>query len=472
MTYFFERKQLLKFLFIDGDGDGDYDTIGEMEVTLGKILGAKGQAHKGKLSFNGSDDRGKVQVRAEVQNAKDEFAKWRLRWTDIKNLSAGCLGFCRKPVSYRCEIMKDVSGTGKFVSAVKIPQVMNDSPDVVLSKQTIPLLQLCNSNKDANLKFALISMDSDKELAHAITTLNELKEGNVRLSAGGSTRLFVDEFQLTERPTFLEYLRSGWTISMVCAIDYTASNGSQRSPDSLHSPGANNQYEAAIKNVGQVIEPYDDDKSFPVFGFGGIPYHCGIKKVSHCFALNGNINSPEIIGVEGIVEMYRETLMKIELSGPTLFAPLLSEFLLFIKGMPNQNTYYILLLLTDGTIHDMQETIDHICALADYPCSIIIVGVGDDDFSSMEQLDNDGGRFRMRNSQGKEASRDIVQFVEYNECLGKGDLAEQVLKEVPDQFCVYMERNNFKPPKALDLSSLSGFGNSSRRERERGRLGS
>ena len=45
--------------------------------------------------------------------------------------------------------------------------------------------------------------------------------------------------------------------------------------------------------------------------------------------------------------------MKIELSGPTLFAPLLSEFLLFIKGMPTQTTYYILLLLTDGTIHDM-----------------------------------------------------------------------------------------------------------------------
>ena len=86
----------------------------------------------------------------------------------------------------------------------------------------------------------------------------------------------------------------------------------------------------------------------------------------------------------------------------------------------------------------------------------------------MEQLDNDGGRFRLRNSQGKEASRDIVQFVEYNECIGKGDLAQQVLKEVPDQFCVYMERNNFKPPKALDLSSLSGFGNSSRR----GRIGS
>ena len=39
ITYSFEKKQLLKFLFIDGDGSGDYDTIGSMEVTLGIILG-------------------------------------------------------------------------------------------------------------------------------------------------------------------------------------------------------------------------------------------------------------------------------------------------------------------------------------------------------------------------------------------------------------------------------------------------
>ena len=54
----------------------------------------------------------------------------------------------------------------------------------------------------------------------------------------------------------------------------------------------------------------------------------------------------------------------------------------------------------------------------------------------------------MRNSQGKEATRDIVQFVEYSECVKKGDLSNQVLKEVPDQFCRYMEKktsNYLKP---------------------------
>ena len=54
ITYSFEKKQLLKFLFIDGDGSGDYDTIGSMEVTLGIILGGDQQAHYGELVFRGT----------------------------------------------------------------------------------------------------------------------------------------------------------------------------------------------------------------------------------------------------------------------------------------------------------------------------------------------------------------------------------------------------------------------------------
>ena len=79
-------------------------------------------------------------------------------------------------------------------------------------------------------------------------------------------------------------------------------------------------------NVGSVVEPYDSDRSFPVFGFGGIPRHMGQQTTNHCFAMNGNPAHPEIVGVEKIIETYRKTLLNIELSGPTYFAPLLREF--------------------------------------------------------------------------------------------------------------------------------------------------
>jgi hypothetical protein len=72
-------------------------------------------------------------------------------------------------------------------------------------------------------------------------------------------------------PGFLDYLAGGWQLNCAIAIDYTASNGSPDEEDSLHFMGPSNQYEDVIKNVGGLIEPYDYDKLFPVFGFGGIP---------------------------------------------------------------------------------------------------------------------------------------------------------------------------------------------------------
>ncbi len=43
MPYFFEKQQNFKFVMIDGDGDGDYDTIGEVTTTMGKVMGAPKQ---------------------------------------------------------------------------------------------------------------------------------------------------------------------------------------------------------------------------------------------------------------------------------------------------------------------------------------------------------------------------------------------------------------------------------------------
>lgn len=61
----------------------------------------------------------------------------------------------------------------------------------------------------------------------------------------------------------------------------------------------------------------------------------------------------------------------------------------------------------------------------------------------MEELDGDGGL--LRDNMGRSVSRDLVQFVVFNEAMQKGDLAEQVLREVPDQTCKFMEAINFVP---------------------------
>jgi hypothetical protein len=71
------------------------------------------------------------------------------------------------------------------------------------------------------------------------------------------------------------------------------------------------------------------------------------------------------------------------LNGPTYFAPLIKVVLDYMKQNISQQMYHILLILTDGMIHDMQKTTDLIVECSKYPLSIIIVGIGNDDFSNM-----------------------------------------------------------------------------------------
>lgn len=57
------------------------------------------------------------------------------------------------------------------------------------------------------------------------------------------------------------------------------------------------------------------------------------------------------------------------------------------------------------------------------------MGLGDADFTNMEILDGDDG---LIDRQGRSATRDLVQFVPFNQYSNDPQkLAEQVLEEIP-----------------------------------------
>lgn len=64
------------------------------------------------------------------------------------------------------------------------------------------------------------------------------------------------------------------------------------------------------------------------------------------------------------------------------------------------------MILTDGTIHDMPRTKQFIVQLSKLPCSIVIVGIGNADWSDMEKLDGDDGI--LRDDMGQRCQREIV----------------------------------------------------------------
>jgi hypothetical protein len=108
--------------------------------------------------------------------------------------------------------------------------------------------------------------------------------------------------------------------------------------------------------------------------------------------------------------VYRQTLPSIKFSGPTYFGPVLEAFLGHCRkqqGGIKPTNYNVLLILTDGTIHDMPRTKQLIVELSELPCSIIIVGLGDAEFDNMHELDGDGSN-KLCDESGRVCLRDIV----------------------------------------------------------------
>jgi len=256
--------------------------------------------------------------------------------------------------------------------------------------------------------------------------------------------------------TFLDYVRGGYEISLVTAVDFTASNGDPSQPSSLHyrNPSTLNDYQKAIISVGDILNYYDSDKKYPVFGFGArLPPRYDVA--NHCFPANLNWENPEVNGVEGILNAYNFAMSKVQLYGPTNFAQIINTAAGFAKRDAETN-YYILLILTDGEITDMAATTDAIVQASTLPLSIIIVGIGNADFTKMDVLDADDNP--LVSSNGIRMANDIVQFVPFNKFKNchPSLLASEVLSEVPTQFLNYMKQKRILPRKPIEAESFYG----------------
>ena len=140
------------------------------------------------------------------------------------------------------------------------------------------------------------------------------------------------------------------------------------------------------------------------------------------------------------------SITQVALSGPTCFAPVIEAATVVADQSFRQSmTYTILLIITDGCINDYNETANAIVAASDKPLSIIIVGVGNADFSAMDDLDGDGRP--LRSSNGRPCSRDIVQFVPFKRFQSQDNigLAESVLAEIPSQVVKFCMANGIQP---------------------------
>ena len=275
--------------------------------------------------------------------------------------------------------------------------------------------------------------------------MNEQYTGTISLFNNGYLTL-VDNSKITKNFTFIDYIKSGVKIALSIGIDFTNSNGHPSLPRSLHSLRGVNNYEKAITTCGKIVGHYDYDQLFPVFGFGAKINGSYSNHASMCFNLNFS-NDPNIHTIENVVKAYHDCIEKNKLTfwGPTCFTPLIKTIISRI----NKNDlfeYHILMILTDGVIDDLQQTIDILVEASVLPLSVIIIGIGNADFKGMKILDGD--EVPLTSSKGRKRMRDLVQFVPFSQYKNDPDkLAMEVLAEIPRQIVEFYQFKNLNPKK-------------------------
>jgi len=126
--------------------------------------------------------------------------------------------------------------------------------------------------------------------------------------------------------------------------------------------GEMNQYEKALFEVCNVMCKYAQGGSFNVYGFGGIPHYIGHKnQVSRLWNLNGT-DDPTCVGTMEVLNAYQKGIVGTTLAGPSYFSKLLEtvkgEIMesLDETGLEGNRLYHVVIIVTDGNCHDMDET--------------------------------------------------------------------------------------------------------------------
>jgi hypothetical protein len=213
--------------------------------------------------------------------------------------------------------------------------------------------------------------------------------------------------------------------NLLIGIDFTKSNtwNGKRTFGNLNlhhiEPGKVNPYQEVISIIGETLSAFDDDNLIPVYGFGDITTK---DKAIFSFFEGGKVAQ----GFKEVLTRYSEITPNILLSGPTSFAPLIKEA---IKVVQNTKSYHILIIIADGQIDNVKETIAAIVEASHYALSIITVGVGDGPWDLMVEFDD----------KLPERVFDNFQFVPYYDTMLKAENREvafsiAALQEIPEQY--------------------------------------
>lgn len=391
----------------------------------------------------------------------------RPKWNEVHlNVDAACNGDLNRSIKI---VLWDHKRSGKhkymgecettifgLVNATTVPSSSVEDAPAVAAIADFSGFELRRDGKPAgrlHVLFSKLEGGTEEQQPALVSVLEEEPTtdmaDNSKRSYASSSRLSHQQQQ--QRPEFVDYLSAGCQISLAVAIDFTASNGDPREPGTPHyfyPPQSKewNDYEKAIFAVGSILAKYDSDQRMPVWGFGA-KYD---DEVRHCFQCG---QEAEVDGVQGIMDAYRGVFRTpLTMSCPTKLTEVIEAAATYARREQQaaeedkQQSYTILLILTSGNVEDVNETKKCLIDCSDDPLSVVIVGIGEANFDSMQFLDD--------HDPETEGGRDITKFVRFSDFTSFNALTEAVLDEIPQQLVDYYYSRDILPGKSEDYHDI------------------
>ena len=412
VPYVFETVQQLSFSLYDNDNLSKSDLkahklVGLCSITLSSIMSNGGEYLTCFTNLKNEPIETRIKIGAEEIKSPEDYLSLKLSAEKLtnKDLTLTLSGIGKSDPFYKIS-RKNNDGTFTMVFESK---VIMDNLNPKWEEVNIPLSKLCKGDVRSVIKFDVYDWDSDgshdfiggweTSVAEFVSDgfgagtrfpLIDPKETTGFHLPGytDSGKLLFNKIHLNIMPSLGAYIRGGCDFNMSVAIDFTGSNGAVTSSNSLHyhSAKTKNPYQEVIQSISLVLQEYDADSLIPAYGYGAVIKKDGKFKcknssdVNHDFPLTLS-DKAEVEGLNGLLKAYDECCKHVELYGPTHAAPVLNQLLAFVKDAKREVTqlnqkYFTKLIITDGELNDMPQTIKAIVDLSYYPVSVIIVGVG------------------------------------------------------------------------------------------------
>lgn len=466
----------------------EHDYLGGCMFTLGQLMGAKGCTLAKRLG----GEKSYMIVTAEEIVETREVLEFRFSCQDlVKEQSiidqSKVLDQCRP--YFRLERLNRDDQSWEVVWK---SEVLKDTLDPTWQVARLPLQMLCNDDKSNPLKVTIWDYEKHSSshdlLGFVESTVAEIvekaKDGGIpvfivmrekrKLFRGSKLKhvglLKVLKAAVIRIPSMSQYLSGGCSLDLMIGVDCTVANGEWGNEKNLHYCASHwlNDYQAGIQNLGTIVENFARGKHSSLWGLGakisGNDQACYVMEERLCEG-------------KALLRAYDDHVAEnpeFSLGEPFFLKPLIqSATFRTIRSSKRRQCYTVLTVFTAGEIADLPETIDLICAAAeDAPLSLVIIGVGNRDFSAIQKLCGDEKNGRLRDSRGIPVAREIVTFVSFKQFGGNAtEVIGEALKDIPEQFVEYHVMNGSKPlppvrppdfAKLTSKASRSNNGHSSR----------